>query len=188
MGGKTLNQPIVGIAADPATGGYWEVGSDGGVFSYNAPFFGSTGSIHLNKPIVGMEASPNGQGYRFVASDGGIFSYGQAPFDGSTGSLSLAAPVVGMAADSVTNGYWMAAADGGIFTFGGAAYFGRVVSTEGMTAGGRTGRALYRADPRSTKLHLAVDDRTGWFVGADGDAKIGHVRSTVRMSPGGRRR
>ena len=86
MGGKPLNQPIVGLAADPTTGGYWEVASDGGVSSYHAPFYGSTGSIHLNKPIVGMEASPSGQGYRFVASDGGIFTYGQAPFEGSTGS------------------------------------------------------------------------------------------------------
>ena len=73
------------MAADPATGGYWEVAADGGIFSFHAPFLGSTGGIHLNKPIVGMEASPNGQGYRFVASDGGIFTYGQAPFDGSTG-------------------------------------------------------------------------------------------------------
>ena len=86
MGGKPLNQPIVGMADDPATGGYWEVASDGGIFSFDAPFFGSTGGIHLNKPIVGMEALANGQGYRFVASDGGVFSFGQAAFDGSTGA------------------------------------------------------------------------------------------------------
>ena len=43
-----------------------------------------------------------------------------------------------------------------------------------MTAGGRTGRALYRADPPLTKLHLTVVDRTGWFVGAEDDAEIGH--------------
>jgi hypothetical protein len=29
------------MAADDATGGYWLVGSDGGVFSYHAPFFGA---------------------------------------------------------------------------------------------------------------------------------------------------
>ena len=106
--------------SDATTGGYWEVASDGGIFSYDAPFLGSTGSIRLNEPIVGMEGSPDGEGYRFVASDGGIFTYGQAPFDGSTGGMPLVAPVVGMAPDNVTNGYWMAAADGGIFTFGGA--------------------------------------------------------------------
>ena len=33
----TLNKPIVGMAADRATGGYWLVASDGGIFSFNAP-------------------------------------------------------------------------------------------------------------------------------------------------------
>ena len=54
----TLNKPIVGMAADPATGGYWLVASDGGIFSFNAPFDGSTGGMPLNKPIVGMAANP----------------------------------------------------------------------------------------------------------------------------------
>jgi len=29
MGGRPLNEPIVGISADDATGGYWLVASDG---------------------------------------------------------------------------------------------------------------------------------------------------------------
>ena len=41
--GTRLNKPIVGMAVDPATGGYWLVASDGGIFSFNAPFHGSTG-------------------------------------------------------------------------------------------------------------------------------------------------
>jgi hypothetical protein len=73
------------------------VAGDGGIFSFNAPFYGSTGSIHLNAPIVGMESSNNGSGYRFVASDGGIFSYGNAPFYGSMGGKPLNKPVVSMA-------------------------------------------------------------------------------------------
>ena len=47
--------------------------SDGGIFAFNAPFLGSTGSIKLNKPVVGMAAARNGSGYWFVASDGGYF-------------------------------------------------------------------------------------------------------------------
>jgi hypothetical protein len=31
---------VEGMAADPA-GGYWLVASDGGVFSFGAPFFGA---------------------------------------------------------------------------------------------------------------------------------------------------
>ena len=40
-GGTRLNAPVVGMAADTATGGYWLVGADGGVFSYGAPFLGA---------------------------------------------------------------------------------------------------------------------------------------------------
>ena len=33
--------PITGIAADPSTGGYWLVATDGGVFAFAAPFAGA---------------------------------------------------------------------------------------------------------------------------------------------------
>ena len=36
-----LVAPVVGMAADHATGGYWLVASDGGIFSFNTPFFGA---------------------------------------------------------------------------------------------------------------------------------------------------
>lgn len=86
------------MAADPATGGYWEVASDGGIFSFNAPFVGSMGGKYLAKPIVGMDALGSGQGYRFVAFDGGVFDFGAAGCLGSMGGQGLPAPVVGMAA------------------------------------------------------------------------------------------
>jgi hypothetical protein len=85
------------MAVDPATGGYWLLGRDGGVFSFNAPFYGSTGNLVLNQPVVGMEPTANGGGYWFVASDGGVFAYGNAPFRGSTGNFVLNQPVIGMA-------------------------------------------------------------------------------------------
>lgn len=112
-----LARPIVAMTADPATGGYWMLGGDGGVFSFDAPFYGSTGNIRLAQPAVGMQATPDGRGYRFVASDGGIFDYGDASFHGSTGGIRLSAPVVGLADDPATGGYWLDAADGGIFAF-----------------------------------------------------------------------
>jgi hypothetical protein len=88
------------MAADPATGGYWLVASDGGIFSFGNPFFGSTGNIELNQPIVGMAAAPGGDGYWLVASDGGIFSFGPAAiFRGSTGASHLNQPIVGIAGD-----------------------------------------------------------------------------------------
>ena len=56
MGGKPLNQPIVGGVAAPTGDGYYMVASDGGIFALGtgATFQGSTGAITLNQPIVGM--------------------------------------------------------------------------------------------------------------------------------------
>ena len=119
------NQPIVGMASTPTGRGYWQVASDGGVFSFgDAAFYGSTGNIHLNRPIVDMAATPDGGGYWLVASDGGIFSFGDAAFDGSTGNIHLNRPIVGMASTADGQGYWMVASDGGIFSFGDAAFYG----------------------------------------------------------------
>ena len=119
------NAPIVGMAATPDGGGYWLVGSDGGIFSYgDAGFFGSAGSLQLNAPIVGMATTPGGGGYWLVARDGGIFSYGDAGFFGSAGSLQLNAPIVGMAATPDGGGYWLVGSDGGIFSYGDARFAG----------------------------------------------------------------
>ena len=114
----------------PIQDGYWEVASDGGIFSYGgASFYGSTGSIHLNKPIVGMASTPDGGGYWLVASDGGIFNYGDAQFYGSTGGLVLNKPIVGMASTPDGGGYWLVASDGGIFSFGNAVFHGSTGGT-----------------------------------------------------------
>ena len=91
--------------------------ADGGIFSFNAPFYGSTGNIRLNRPINGMAATPDDLGYRFVASDGGVFDEGDAVFYGSTGGIRLNAPVVGLATDPATDGYWLEGSDGGVFSF-----------------------------------------------------------------------
>ncbi len=120
-----LNQPIVGMTSTVDGRGYWNVASDGGIFSFgDAAFYGSTGAIRLNRPVVGMAATPSGHGYWLVASDGGIFSFGDAAFYGSTGAIRLNQPVVGMAATPSGHGYWLVASDGGIFSFGDAAFYG----------------------------------------------------------------
>ncbi|MGH9153161.1 MAG: hypothetical protein ACRD03_12355 [Acidimicrobiales bacterium] len=95
-GGAPLNQPIVGMAADPDGLGYWLVARDGGVFAFDARFAGSPGAIALNRPVVGMAADRDRTGYWLVASDGGIFAF-DAAFHGSAGSVRLNQPIVGMA-------------------------------------------------------------------------------------------
>ena len=105
--------------------GYWEVASDGGIFSYgDAQFYGSMGGKPLNAPIVGIAATPDGNGYWEVASDGGIFNFGDATFYGSMGGRSLNKPIVGMASTADGGGYWEVASDGGIFSFGDATFYG----------------------------------------------------------------
>jgi subtilase family serine protease len=133
MGGKPLDQPIVGMAMTPSSHGYWLVAADGGIFAFgDAGFYGSTGNIKLTKPVVGMAATPDGGGYWLVAADGGVFAFGDAEFAGSTGNIKLTKPVVGMAATPDGHGYWLVAADGGIFAFGGT-YGGFYGSTGGIS-------------------------------------------------------
>ncbi|MHB8289817.1 MAG: hypothetical protein ACYDEY_11380 [Acidimicrobiales bacterium] len=122
---KTLDEPVVGMAASPDGNGYWTVASDGGVFAYgDAVFYGSMGGKYLNKPMVGIAATPDGNGYWTVASDGGVFAYGDAVFYGSMGGKHLNKPVVGMAATQDGKGYWLVASDGGVFAYGDAAFYG----------------------------------------------------------------
>lgn len=72
------------IVATKSGGGYYVVGSDGGVFAYgDAEFYGSTGDIKLNAPITGMALTDTGRGYWLVAQDGGVFAFGDAQFMGA---------------------------------------------------------------------------------------------------------
>ena len=124
--------PVAAPAASPScplspkpAPGYWQVGSDGGIFSFgSAQFYGSTGSMHLNKPVVGMAATPDGNGYWLVASDGGVFAYGDARFYGSTGSITLNKPIVSLLPTLDGGGYWLIASDGGVFAYGDAKFYG----------------------------------------------------------------
>jgi hypothetical protein len=116
--------PVCPTPVRPAPG-YWQVASDGGIFSFGAAqFYGSTGSMKLNKPVVGMAATDNGGGYWLVASDGGVFAYGNAQFYGSTGSIRLNKPIIGMIPTIDDGGYWLVASDGGVFAYGDAKFYG----------------------------------------------------------------
>jgi hypothetical protein len=138
----------------PATG-YWEVGSDGGIYTHgDVGFFGSMGGAHLTAPVVGMAATPSDDGYWEVGSDGGIFTFGDARFYGSMGGLHLNEPIVGMAPTPDGHGYWLVASDGGIFTFGDAPFLG----SEGGQH--RNAPAVGMAAPTGASGY--------WLIGADG--------------------
>ena len=119
--------PTAADVTSTSTGkGYWQVASDGGVFSYgDAPFHGSLPGLHVKVTnIIGMARTADDGGYWLVGSDGGVFSFGNAPFYGSMGGKPLNGPVVGMAVTPTGKGYWLAASDGGVFAFGDAAFYG----------------------------------------------------------------
>jgi hypothetical protein len=87
-----LDSLLSGAAMSPDGKGYWEVGSDGGVFAFgDAGFYGSLPATHLTPtaPIVGMARTPDGRGYWLVGADGGVFSFGDAGFYGSAGASGL---------------------------------------------------------------------------------------------------
>ncbi len=139
----------------PPNSSYWEVASDGGIFTFgNAGYYGSMGGKPLNRPIVAMAATPDEKGYWLVASDGGIFSFGDAGFFGSTGGIRLVAPVVGMASTPDGGGYWLVASDGGIFSYGDAHFYGSM-----------GGRPLNRPIVGMAATH---DGLGYWLVASDG--------------------
>jgi hypothetical protein len=97
------------MAATPDGNGYWEVASDGGIFSFgSAVFHGSMGGQPLNKPIVGMAPGPPGSGYWELAADGGVFSF-DVPFYGSRGGQSPVDRFFAMVATPDGGGYLLAA-------------------------------------------------------------------------------
>lgn len=176
-GSEHLASPVVGVAMAPSSGGYWEVASDGGIFTYGgAPFLGSMGGRPLNSAVVGMAASPDGRGYWEVAADGGVFAFGDVPFFGSMGGSHLNKPIVGISTTADGKGYRLVAADGGIFSFGDAPF------------SGSTGAERLNAPVVAT----VNDPNTGgyWEVAADGGIFafgdtpfLGSAGGTVLNSP-----
>jgi hypothetical protein len=189
-GGQAGSDGTVGVQS-----GYWEVASDGGIFTFGTPFYGSTGGQALNKSVVGMAPDPATGGYWLVAKDGGVFSF-NAPFYGSTGGMHLNKSIVGIASTPDGKGYWLVASDGGIFSFGDATFYGseggkplnEPVVGMASTADGKGywlvasdggifsfGDATFQGSTGSIKLNepivgMAADTSTGgyWLVASDG--------------------
>ncbi len=65
MGGKPLNQPMVGMKMTADGGGYWTMASDGGVFSFgDASFLGSMGGTTAQQAGRGRLLASESQGTR----------------------------------------------------------------------------------------------------------------------------
>jgi hypothetical protein len=175
VAGDTNSAPDIFVHDLMPVGGYWLVGSDGGVFAYgSAAFLGSTGALKLAAPVLAMAPTPSGRGYWLLAADGGVFSFGDAPFLGSmAGTRKLGGAIVGMAATPTGKGYWLVGTDGGVFAFGDAGFFG-------STGGLKLARPIVgmAATPTGQGYWLAASDG-GVF--AFGDAAFSGSTGAVRL-------
>ena len=167
-GYKTMADLEMGLLNwSPNLSGYQLVASDGGLFAFNAPFYGSMGGQRLNAPIVGMAVVPDSGGYYEVASDGGIFAF-NAPFFGSMGGQHLNKPVVGIAFDTRTGGYYEVASDGGIFAFNAPFY--------GSMGGQHLNKPI---------VGIAFDPATGGYYEVASDGGIFAFNAPFQGSTGG---
>jgi hypothetical protein len=123
LGGTVQSSPIVSLAADAATGGYWLVAGDGTATAFGAPALGPQPDAPTVAPVVAAASTADGNGFWEVTSGGAVYAYGDASFEGPVAPLSLNAPIDGIASDPTTGGYWLVAADGGVYAFG-AGFFG----------------------------------------------------------------
>lgn len=100
MGGKQLNAPMTGIAAEPKGGGYWLVGADGGVFAFgSSPFFGNA----VSNPSCATPP-PSANGSRIVQFAMAIMNGhsepgwrgGSVPYSWGGGHQTSPGPTVGL--------------------------------------------------------------------------------------------
>ncbi|MGH9105553.1 MAG: beta strand repeat-containing protein [Acidimicrobiales bacterium] len=126
------------IFSSSGSAGYRLVGSDGGVYDFKTPFYGScevngTRCDKLDRHVDGIASTPDGRGYWLVARDGGVFAFGDARFYGSCQQSAhpcgkVVGAVVAIAPTPDGKGYWLAAANGVVYRFGDAASYGSCAS------------------------------------------------------------
>lgn len=119
------------IAMSSDGAGYWVVGTDGGVFAFGVPYYGSRGGDTDNAPMAAIAADPLGHGYWLVAEDGGVFAFGQVAFYGSPVGITTGT-VRAIAAQPDGRGYWISDIHGAVYAYGSAQYHGG--SPVGITA------------------------------------------------------
>ncbi len=146
-------QETVGIAADPATGGYWLVTSAGNVFDYHAPFFGSLAGHALPAPVTGIAATATG--YLLTTTTGRVYAF-HTPYYGSATGADLVAPVTGVAADPTSGGYWLTTSAGNVLAFHAPWYgspAGRSLSGVVGIAATRSGYVVAAASGKAYPFH-----------------------------------
>jgi hypothetical protein len=115
---------VTEITMNPEGSGYAILGTDGGVFAYNTPFWGSRGEGAVGT-IAGIAARPSGDGYWIANRSGRVAALGAAPPLGDPDWFLYDVSLIsGIAATSTGLGYWVVAENGKVFHKGDATHFG----------------------------------------------------------------
>ena len=190
----STNPPSMPSAASGR--GYWFLGLDGGVFSFDVPFYGSLPGRGVREESLSMASRPQGDGYWVVSRSGRVFGFGAATSLGDLTGTPLNSPIIRLVPTPSGNGYWLLAGDGGIFTFGDASFRGSTGNVSlrapvigmGATASGAGywlvasdggvfafGDAVFRGSAGSVRLAAPIasmavrpDGAGYWLLGADG--------------------
>jgi hypothetical protein len=117
--------PLMPISQpSPTAKGYWLGAADGGVFSFNVPFFGSQSGTALSQPITGIAAVPGGNnGYNLSEGNGMVYGDGPRASDCTNTGATLNQSIVGIAAAPGGNGCWIVGSSGAVFPLGSNAPF-----------------------------------------------------------------
>jgi hypothetical protein len=166
----------VGVTATNAaiprpTSGYWLAGADGGVFSFDAPFYGSgttpPGACYFSPQApstrdsvlgcVAIASTPSGSGYWLLnafRSSTAFGQAGQALQAGCTGANGATGPWTGIASSPTGNGFFVTSSNGGVEGCGDAVPFG-----------GLTAMAL---NAPVAGIATTPDGKGYWLVAEDG--------------------
>jgi hypothetical protein len=143
--GNGSGSPVVAMASDASSRGYWLLNKKGQVFAFgNASWYGS--APNGAGTFTGIAATPNGGGYWLVTSAGRVLAYGDAAVAARTSGAaepdisSDAANPAAASASKVTEGiaadraiaktagkytaYWTITNTGGVYNYGGAPFLG----------------------------------------------------------------
>jgi hypothetical protein len=125
----SLNAPIVGLVPTSDGGGYFMVGSDGGVFTFgDATFEGSCPGIGgCSGAGVAVIPDATGNGYWLVTATGHVYTFGDAPYYGAPGPQG--SPVTSAVRTTDGGGYWILLANGTVYANGDAANLGGPVAS-----------------------------------------------------------
>jgi hypothetical protein len=152
-----LGGPIDALAATTDHHGYFQAGSDGGVFAFgDARFGGSLARLPLAARIVGIATDATGGGYWTTGAEGHVYPFGDATYYGSEDYNIVHEPVAGIASTHDGLGYWLATADGNVLSFGDAVDYGSPLRS-GITV----------AAP-IVAIATTPDGKGYWLVGEDG--------------------